>query len=183
MIRLLKKLYHHFIKKRNENNYKKLIDKGLKVGKNVDIMGSCDFDTPHCFLISIGDNCTLAPHVRLIAHDASLKKIIGYTKIGKIQIGNDCFIGDSAVILPGVKIGDRSIIGAGSVVTRDIPAGSVAAGNPCTVLGAIDQCIQKNNTMLCERKAPYCESGHSMLNDLKKEQVISFLENGPGYIR
>jgi maltose O-acetyltransferase len=50
-----------------------------------------------------------------------------------ISIGSDCWIGGGAIILPGVTIGDRSVIGAGSVVTRDVPAGVMAAGNPCRV--------------------------------------------------
>jgi len=51
-----------------------------------------------------------------------------------IEIGSDCWIGGGAIILPGVKIGDRAVIGAGSVVTRDVPEGVLAAGNPCRVL-------------------------------------------------
>jgi maltose O-acetyltransferase len=54
-----------------------------------------------------------------------------------IEIGSDCWIGGGAIILPGVKIGDKSVIGAGSVVTRDVPSGVVAAGNPCRVLREI----------------------------------------------
>ena len=51
-----------------------------------------------------------------------------------VKIGNDCWIGGNAIILPGIKIGDGSIIGAGSVVTRDIPEHVMAAGNPAKVL-------------------------------------------------
>jgi maltose O-acetyltransferase len=56
-----------------------------------------------------------------------------------IVIGSDCWVGGGAIILPGVKIGDKSVIGAGSVVTRDVPAGVVAAGNPCRVLREITE--------------------------------------------
>jgi len=51
-----------------------------------------------------------------------------------VQIGSDCWIGGAAVILPGVTIGSKTVIGAGSVVTRDVPSGVLAAGNPCRVL-------------------------------------------------
>lgn len=51
-----------------------------------------------------------------------------------IEIGSDVWIGGGAIILPGVRIGDRAVIGAGSVVTRDIPEGVFAAGNPCRVI-------------------------------------------------
>ena len=54
-----------------------------------------------------------------------------------VTIGNDVWIGGNVTILPGVTIGDRCTIGAGSVVTRDIPAGSLAVGNPCRVIRTI----------------------------------------------
>jgi maltose O-acetyltransferase len=56
-----------------------------------------------------------------------------------ISIGEDCWIGGSVVICPGVTIGDRSVIGAGSVVTRDIPSDVFAAGNPCRVIRTLAQ--------------------------------------------
>lgn len=56
-----------------------------------------------------------------------------------IEIGEDVWVGGGAIILPGVRIGDRSVIAAGSVVTRDIPADVVAVGNPCRVLRPIEQ--------------------------------------------
>lgn len=61
------------------------------------------------------------------------------TESGKpIDIGEDVWVGGGAIILPGVRIGDRSVIAAGSVVTKDIPADVVAAGNPCRVLRPIE---------------------------------------------
>jgi len=54
-----------------------------------------------------------------------------------IEIGSDVWVGGGAIILPGVRIGDRAVIGAGSVVTRDIPEGMFAAGNPCRVVREI----------------------------------------------
>lgn len=56
-----------------------------------------------------------------------------------ITIGEDVWVGGSAVICPGVSIGDRSVIGAGSVVTKDIPADVFAAGNPCRVIRSLKQ--------------------------------------------
>jgi maltose O-acetyltransferase len=54
-----------------------------------------------------------------------------------IVIGSDVWVGGAAILCPGVRVGDRSVIGAGSVVTRDIPEGVVAAGNPCRVLRSL----------------------------------------------
>lgn len=131
------------LRKRKDNYIKNLVRKGLKLGKKVDIIDTFFFDPAHCYLISIGDNCTICPNVRLIAHDASTKKHIGYTKIGRIEVGKNCFLGDSVIVLPAVSIGSNSIIGAGSVVTHDIPSGSVAAGNPARVIMTTKEYIGK----------------------------------------
>jgi maltose O-acetyltransferase len=56
-----------------------------------------------------------------------------------VEIGSDVWVGGGAIILPGVRIGSRAVIGAGSVVTRDVPEGVFAAGNPCRVIRSIDE--------------------------------------------
>ena len=121
----IKNIYHTLQSKKTEKHIKNLKKKGLKLGNNVSIIDTFFFDPSHCFLISIEDNCTICPNVRLIAHDASTKKLLGYTKTGKIVIKKDCFIGDSAIVLPNVSIGPNTIIGAGSVVTKNINFGNV----------------------------------------------------------
>ena len=82
----LTKLYYYFEQKKKKKYIEELISKGLKLGQNVEIIDTFFFDPSHCFLISIGNNSTICPNVRLIAHDASTKKLLGYTKIGRIQI-------------------------------------------------------------------------------------------------
>jgi len=90
--------------------------------------------------ISIGDSCMMASSAYIT--DADWHGIHDRTDyIGKtapISIGNNVWIGDSAIVCKGVTIGDNSIIGAGSVVTRDIPANTVAVGNPAAVVREID---------------------------------------------
>jgi len=56
-----------------------------------------------------------------------------------VEIGSDVWVGGGAIILPGVRIGSRAVIGAGSVVTRDVPGGTFAAGNPCRVIREISE--------------------------------------------
>ena len=56
-----------------------------------------------------------------------------------VEIGRDVWIGGGAIILPGVRIGDRAVIGAGSIVTRDVPPDVFAAGNPCRVIRPVQQ--------------------------------------------
>jgi maltose O-acetyltransferase len=87
--------------------------------------------------VHIGDNVLLAPGVQIYtaAHPVAVAPRVAGVEFGKpVRIGNNVWIGGSTVICPGVTIGDNSIIGAGSVVTKDIPANVVAVGNPCRVL-------------------------------------------------
>jgi len=128
MLGLLMKAYYSFLKYKKNRYLNGLVDKGLILGKNVLIVDTFFFDPSHCYLITIGDNCTICPNVRLIAHDASTKNHLGYTKFGKITIGENCFIGDSTIVLPNVSIGPNSIVGAGSVVTKSVPPWTVVAG-------------------------------------------------------
>ena len=90
-----------------------------------------------CAPITIGDNVLLAPNVQLYAAHHPLdpaERLTLRELASPITIGNNVWIGGNAIVLPGVTIGDNSIIGAGSVVTKDIPANVVAVGNPCRVI-------------------------------------------------
>lgn len=92
--------------------------------------------------IYFGDHVMVAPNVTVAtaAHPIApelREKLIQYNL--PVHVGNRVWIGAGAVILPGVTIGDNSVIGAGSIVTRDIPADVVAVGNPCRVLRPITQ--------------------------------------------
>ena len=90
--------------------------------------------------VTIGDFTLFGPAVQILTAthplDAVLRRSQEYAK--PITIGSDVWVGGGAMICPGVKIGSRTVIGAGSVVTRDIPDGVVAAGNPCRVIRPID---------------------------------------------
>lgn len=91
--------------------------------------------------VTIGDFTLFGPAVQIYTAmhplNAALRRKQEYGK--PVEIGSDVWVGGAAVICPGVKIGDRSVIGAGSVVTRDIPAGVFAAGNPCRVIREISE--------------------------------------------
>lgn len=120
-----------------------LCRRGLKIGKNFSRMNQVMIDDSHPWLITIGDDVTLAPRVHILAHDASTKVHLGYTKIGCVTIGDRVFVGAESVILPGVAIGDDVIIGANSTVTHDIPNGKVAVGSPARVICTTEEYLQK----------------------------------------
>lgn len=92
--------------------------------------------------VTIGDNVQIAPNVSIYTAGHPLhpdSRNSGYEYGIPITIGDSVWIGGNVVILPGVTIGDNAVIGAGSVVNRDIPSNSLAAGNPCRVIREITE--------------------------------------------
>ena len=91
--------------------------------------------------VRIGDRTLFGPGVQILTPvhpmNAEQRRREEYGK--PIDIGADVWVGGGALILPGVRIGARTVIGAGSVVTRDVPAGVFAAGNPCRVMRDIEE--------------------------------------------
>ncbi len=123
--------------------------KHTKIGKN--FFGNFNLTIQDDAEVRIGDNCNFGPNTTIVTPihpmlpnerrsirtaDGSIKRLC-YAK--PVQIGNDCWFGASVTVCPGVTIGDNCVIGAGSVVTRDIPANSFAAGVPCKVIREITE--------------------------------------------
>ena len=133
-----------------ESQIDRLKRKGLKVGTNFNLLAGCIIDESHSWLISIGNNVTLAPNVHVLAHDASTYMHLGYTKLKKVTIGNKVFIGANSVVMPGVTIGDNVIIGAGSVVTKDVPNDSIYAGQPAKYLTSTSKYIENQKKLMNE---------------------------------
>jgi maltose O-acetyltransferase len=92
--------------------------------------------------VRIGSNVLFGPSVQIYTatHPIDAGERRKWLEFAKpVEIGSDVWVGGAAIICPGVKIGSRSVIGAGSVVTRDIPEGVLAAGNPCRVIRLLGQ--------------------------------------------
>ena len=128
---IIKEFVYRF---RGEYTTEKLMTMGMQVGRNFKRLNGVILDPSHCWLIEIGDNVTMAPRVHILCHDASTKPFLNYTKIGRVTIGDNVFLGAESVVLPGVRIGSNVIIGANSTVTHDIPENSVAVGSPARVI-------------------------------------------------
>lgn len=133
------------------NLIKYLRDLGVRVGENCELLNSPENFGSEPWLIEIGDQVTITAGVKLITHDASSRlfrrDLPGSSpygnRFGRILIQNNCFIGMDSIILPDVKIGPNSIVGAGSVVVHDIPPNTVAAGVPARVICTLDEYIEK----------------------------------------
>lgn len=112
----------------------------IKVGKNFFANYNCTIlDVAQ---VTIGDNCLFAPNVSIYTAGHPLHSVSrnsAYEYGIAVTIGDNVWLGGNVVVCPGVTIGSNSVIGAGSVVTRDIPEWCVAAGNPCRVIRKITE--------------------------------------------
>ncbi|MGX7076493.1 acyltransferase [Globicatella sanguinis] len=119
---------------------------GANIGNNVrtfsPISGS------ESYLISIGNNVTISTGVKFITHDNSIIKFRENATdlVGEIKIGDNCFIGANALILPGVSIGKNCIISAGAVVSSSFLDGVIIGGNPAKIIGDVNSYINKHNS-------------------------------------
>lgn len=171
--KLIKKLFF-----KEESTIDTLRKRGVEIGENVDILDTF-IDGCHGRLISIGNNVTITG-ARILAHDASTKKFIGYSKIGFVRIGNNVFIGNGAIILPDTTIGDNVIIGAGAIIASNVPSNSVMIGNPARRLCSCDEYIQRNLNRLKSDDAfvsdiLFCNRSENQWKELKSNlEVRSF---------
>jgi maltose O-acetyltransferase len=156
---------------------------GLVFGENIYIGDGCIIDPSFRWLITIGNDVTLTNNVTILAHDASTKKHLNYTRIGKVNIGSRVFIGVGTIILPGVTIGNDVVIAAGSVVTHDIPDKSVAKGNPARVTGSIDEFVARKQMEM--NNNPIFEMEYTIEGGItpeKKREMQEKLDDRCGYI-
>lgn len=157
---------------------------GMVVGNNPSIQPGVVFDYSHSWLIQIGNNVTIAPEAYLLAHDASSKRLIGYTKIGRVVVEDDVFIGARAIIMPNVTLGKGCIVAAGSVVTKSVAAGDVVAGNPAKVISRVETYINKCQDQLGKsRKYDHSYTIRGNISMESKKQMVEELQNTNGFIR
>jgi maltose O-acetyltransferase len=156
--------------------------KGVVIGENTELYNTL-IDNRRGFLVTIG-NDVLITGARILTHDASPKKFLGYTKVGRVTIGDHVFIGIGSIILPNITIGNNVIIGAGTVVSKDIPDNAVVVGNPQITVGCCSEYIEKNKILLGNspvfkyKKSLTAEEKLNMLDKLNG--VIGYVESLPG---
>ncbi len=119
---------------------------GCHVGKNIFVGDSVKIDSGHADLIFVEDHAHIAGGVRLLCHQRDLSHYfvgddyakLGY-RLGEIHLCKGCLVGMESFVMPGVTIGEGAIVGAGSLVTKDVPAWTIATGRPAKVVKQIPQ--------------------------------------------
>lgn len=150
---------------------------GAVIGNNVELWSN-KIDKGHAFLLQIGNNVTISD-ARILLHDGSTQIFLGYSKVGKVVIGDNVFIGADAIILPGTKIGSNVVIGAGAVVKGEIPSDSVVVGVPGRVVCSCTDYVEKNRKLL--ESCPRYETYWPQKSAEEKEKMKIELTNTMGF--
>lgn len=120
--------------------------KGVNLGEN-NMVADYDHWGTEPYLIKIGDNCQLTHGCKFFTHGGGnvlRNKYPDFDVFGRIAIGNWCYIGTNALIMPGVTLGDNVLVAAGSIVTKSVPSNSIVAGNPAKIICSIDDYYNRN---------------------------------------
>jgi acetyltransferase-like isoleucine patch superfamily enzyme len=121
---------------------------GARVGRNVFLGPEVYVETYFARLLTIEDGVVIAGRAAILLHDSALNNALGEpVKFGRVTLRRECYVGTNATILCGVEIGERAVIGAGSVVTHDVPAGAVAYGHPARVHGGVTELAAKHRDL------------------------------------
>lgn len=149
MLKIIKKIKQLWVK-RSPNRYcNYLRSVGVQIGGGNKIrVRSFHIDLTRPSLITIGSNCSFNENFTLLTHDF-VTRVFRNTgrqfvnSSGRVTIGNNVSFGQNVMVLKGVTIGDNCFIGAGSIVSRDIPANSIAVGSPCKVIMSLEEYYQR----------------------------------------
>ncbi len=137
------------LKKRLKGSLKIALENGMVVEEGVSVLGGVNFGSEP-YLITLRKKCRITSDVVFVTHDGGTwafrshwpeyKDVIKY---GHIEIGEEAFIGTRSIIMPGVHVGKHSVVGAGSVVTKDVPDYTVVAGVPARIICTTQEYAEK----------------------------------------
>lgn len=176
IINLLRSKYYRTSLCSKEKRVDYLRSTGVKIGNGCDIFPIVDFGSEP-YLVTIGNRVKITTGVSFITHDGGVHVLRNMDLLpnadifGKIIVNDNVFIGVNSTIMPGVEIGENSIIGLGSVVTKNIPPNSVVAGVPARVIRDIHSYYEKykdridyTKSMSPEEKRKYITHKYSNKN-------------------
>ncbi len=143
--KLIKKIYLYILKHLSVDKYLNFVGVNFPVGF-VKLYGRVEWGSEP-WMITLGSNVHITDGVKFLTHDGGTlicRHIVPDLDISKpIKLGDNVYIGNNAIILPGVNIGSNVIIGAGAIVSKDIPENTVAVGIPAKVIKTLDEYIKK----------------------------------------
>lgn len=143
---------------------------GVRIGSG-NIFFSAFWESAEPYLISIGNNCQITKDVKIFTHGGShvlRNKHPDFDCFGKVVIGDNVYVGNNALIMPGVSVGNNVVIAAGSVVTRSVPNNTVVGGNPAKIICTYEEYERKNS--------PYNLKTSKVSKKEKKGQLLKLPE-------
>ncbi len=168
---------------RLEHRWARLRELGMHIGKDVLLPSSTKVDVSHCFLISIGDHCGFGEDCLILAHDAQMDEFLDAARVGRVVIHPSSHIGARCVVMPGVEIGPRTIVGSSSVVAKSLPPDSVCVGSPAKVICSLDQYLDKHRARLAAaRTFPYEDYDVRSITAERRAELIAAVEQQDAYI-
>ena len=183
LIELARHLKTRFERASETRRWRALKSHGMHIGSNVWLPHSTWIDPSHCFLISIGDNCGFGDGCAILAHDAQMDEFLDAARIGRVTIHESSHIGARTVILPGVEIGPRTIVGAGSVVSKSLPPDTVCSGNPAKVICPLDEYLSRHRQRISTRpNFEYMLYDIGVLTPERRAELMHATSDGVAYI-
>jgi maltose O-acetyltransferase len=157
---------------------------GMRIGQGVNMPASTWIDASHAHLISIGDWCGFGEQCLILAHDAQMAEFLDVRKIDRVVLHESCHFGSRTVILPGVEVGPRTLVGANSVVSRSLPPDSVCAGAPAKVICTLDEYLERHRErMKASVEFPWEDYNPDVLTAARRAEIQAAVRDGPAYLR
>jgi len=165
---------------RRERRWEHLRAQGMRLGADVWLPDSTWIDPDYCHLITIGDHCGFGGECLILAHDAQMDEFLDAGRIGRVEIHESCHIGARTVILPGVEIGPRTIVGANSTVSRSLPPDTVCSGSPARVICSLDEYLAKHRKNIGESSTFHYEK--TAPSQELREQMVAATRSRCAYV-
>jgi len=183
LLGLARRIKHRADRERIEQRWTRLRSMGMHIGRNVWLPESTWIDTSHCYLISIGDNCGFGDGCLILAHDAQMDEYLDAARIGRVTIHDSCHVGARSIVLAGVTMGPRTIVGAGSVVTKSLPPDTVCAGNPAKVICTLEEYLERHRRRIEQKPVfDYALYDIRTLTPERRAELVAATANGDAYI-
>jgi maltose O-acetyltransferase len=168
---------------RLEHRWERYRARGMHIGRDVLLPASTWIDPDHCHLIHIGDHTGFGEQCLILAHDAQMDEYLDAARIGRVLIRESCHIGARSVILAGIEMGPRTLVGAGSVVSQSLPADSVCAGSPARVICGLEEYLERHRRKLAERpRFDYDRYDVRSLTPERRAELVAAVADGDAYI-